>query len=58
MLNCQYFHSNIALNAAINFVGPYTFGHNRDNDKAAKRGGQKLTFFLTSHVAVIDAFQS
>ena len=58
---CHYFHSNIALNAAINFVGPYTFYHNWDNDRPAlaalAEGGQKWTFFWTSHVAVIYAFQ-
>jgi len=57
-----YFHSNIALNVAINFVEPYIFDHSWDNDSHFYGGSgtdfQKWTFFWTSHVAVIYAFQS
>lgn len=59
---CRCFHSNTALNAAINFAGPYIFGHSWDNDRSGGRapaaGGEKWTFLWTSHVAVIYAFQS
>ena len=59
---CRCFHSNTALNAATNFVGPYIFGHSWDNDRSGRTapaaGGEKWTFLWTSHVAVIYAYQS
>ena len=54
----HFHHSNNALNAAINFVVPYTAGHNSDNDSRRRPPIQKWTFFWTSHVAVISACQS
>ena len=61
---CRRVHSNTALNAATNFVGPYIFGHSWDNDGSGGRWegwkamDEKWTFLWTSHVAVIYACQS